>query len=76
MVKNSSIDLDITNNLVRHTISYGFPNERKLSWLGYGDITLNQASASVSSTCSSLYTAAGSIAYGSEVGSYLNILAL
>jgi hypothetical protein len=75
MVRNSSVDLDITNNAVGSTTGGGISTERKLSWLGYGDITLNQASATDNIICSGLYTAAGTIAYGSEVGSYPNILA-
>lgn len=75
MVRNSSVDLDITNNAVGSTIGGGISTQRKLSWLGYGDITLNQASATDNIICSGLYSAAGTIAYGSEVGSYPNILA-
>lgn len=89
MARNSSVDLDITNNAVGPTIGGGIPTERRLSWAGNGDITLNQASASVSSTiysfptasgatdniiCSSLYNAAGTIAYGTGSGTYPSIL--
>jgi hypothetical protein len=82
MARNSSVNLDITNNSAGATIGGG-TTERKITWNGTGDQTFTQTFAgntvwtmpSAGGTTdnligSSAYTAVGTILYGSGAGTY------
>jgi hypothetical protein len=82
MARNSSVNLDITNNAIGATIGGG-TTERKITWNGTGDQTFTQSFAgntvwtmpSAGGTTDSLlgasaYTASGTILYGSGTGAY------
>jgi hypothetical protein len=87
MARNSSVNLDITNQTVGVTISGG-TTARSLSWNGTGNQTFTQTFAgnsvysmpSAGGTAdnllgSSAYTAAGTVLYGSGTGTYPSTLA-
>jgi len=86
MTRNSSVNLDITNNAVGATIGGG-ATERKITWNGTGDQTFTQSfagntvwtmpsagGATDSLLGASAYTAAGTILYGSGAGTYPSTL--